>query len=148
MLNWIVLNIIYIKMDLSLNNLQRLICHKTQQTKQTKPLISENKNWIWTNSNRFSRPAMNNTIPGFPLHVAFWQSSVRTKIVIDVVVLAGQIDKQEPAQSRRKTANKNACHVRLGQEIKRNKQINNFNLPRQHLGWKMVRENQHLKLHS
>ena len=31
--------IIYIKMDLALNNLQRLICHKTQQTKpnQTKP---------------------------------------------------------------------------------------------------------------
>ena len=26
--------IIYIKMDLALNNLQRLICHKTQQTKQ------------------------------------------------------------------------------------------------------------------
>ena len=25
--------IIYIKMDLALNNLQRLICHKTQQTK-------------------------------------------------------------------------------------------------------------------
>ena len=24
-------------MDLALNNLQRLICHKTQQTKQTKP---------------------------------------------------------------------------------------------------------------
>ena len=24
---------IYIKMDLALNNLQRLICHKTQQTK-------------------------------------------------------------------------------------------------------------------
>ena len=34
MLNWIVLKeqIIYIKMDLVLNNLQRLICHKTQQT--------------------------------------------------------------------------------------------------------------------
>ena len=31
--------IIYIKMDLALNNLQRLICHKTKQTKpnQTKP---------------------------------------------------------------------------------------------------------------
>ena len=27
--------IIYIKMDLALNSLQRLICHKTQQTKQT-----------------------------------------------------------------------------------------------------------------
>ena len=25
--------IVYIKMDLTLNNLQRLICHKTQQTK-------------------------------------------------------------------------------------------------------------------
>ena len=35
MLNWIVLNrtMIYIKMDLALNNIQRLICHKTQQTK-------------------------------------------------------------------------------------------------------------------
>ena len=35
MLNWIVLKeqIIYIKMDLALNSLQRLICHKTQQTK-------------------------------------------------------------------------------------------------------------------
>ena len=36
MLNWIVLNreqIIYIKMDLALNNLRRLICHKTQQVK-------------------------------------------------------------------------------------------------------------------
>ena len=36
MLNWIVLNkqIIYIKMDLVLNNLQKLICHKnpTNQT--------------------------------------------------------------------------------------------------------------------
>ena len=33
--------IIYIKMDLALNNLQRLICHKTQQTKpnQTKPKL-------------------------------------------------------------------------------------------------------------
>ena len=27
--------IIYIKMDLALNNLQRLICHKTQQQQQT-----------------------------------------------------------------------------------------------------------------
>ena len=26
--------IIYMKMDLALNNLQRLICHKTQQTNQ------------------------------------------------------------------------------------------------------------------
>ena len=35
MLNWIISieQIIYIKMDLALNNLQRLICHKTQQTK-------------------------------------------------------------------------------------------------------------------
>ena len=33
-LNWIVWNrTIFIKMDLALNNLQRLICHKTQQTK-------------------------------------------------------------------------------------------------------------------
>ena len=35
MLKWIVLNRtdFYIKMDLALNNQQRLICHKTQQTK-------------------------------------------------------------------------------------------------------------------
>ena len=42
MLNWIVLNRTdYLhKMDLALNNLQRLICHKTQQTNQpTKPSI-------------------------------------------------------------------------------------------------------------
>ena len=26
------------KMDLALNNLQRLICHKTKQTKQTSPV--------------------------------------------------------------------------------------------------------------
>ena len=39
MLNWI----IYIKMDLALNNLQRLICHKTQQT--NKP----NQGWSLTN---------------------------------------------------------------------------------------------------
>ena len=32
--------IIYIKMDLALNNLQRLICHKTKQTKQTKLKLS------------------------------------------------------------------------------------------------------------
>ena len=33
--------IIYIKMDLALNNLERLICHKTQQTKpnQTKVVV-------------------------------------------------------------------------------------------------------------
>ena len=29
-------------MDLALNNLQRLICHKTQQTKQTKPGLFKN----------------------------------------------------------------------------------------------------------
>ena len=43
MLNWIVWNrielIIYIKMDLVLNNLQRLICHKTQTTNQHKESI-------------------------------------------------------------------------------------------------------------
>ena len=34
-LNWIVWNrTIFIKMDLALNNLQRLICHKTQTTNQ------------------------------------------------------------------------------------------------------------------
>ena len=31
--------IIYIKMDLALNNLQRLICHKTQQTKPNQTLV-------------------------------------------------------------------------------------------------------------
>ena len=36
MLNWIIWSIC-IKMDLALNNLQRLICHKTQATK---PLIA------------------------------------------------------------------------------------------------------------
>ena len=36
MLNWIVWNrTIFIKMDLALNNLQRLICHKTQITNQS-----------------------------------------------------------------------------------------------------------------
>ena len=41
MLNWIALieQIIYIKMDLALNNLQRLICHKTQQTKPSLPSL-------------------------------------------------------------------------------------------------------------
>ena len=35
MLNWIVWNItIFMEMDLALNNLQRLICHKTQTTNQ------------------------------------------------------------------------------------------------------------------
>ena len=41
MLNWIVLNRNdYLhKMDLALNNLQELICHKTQQTKANQPGI-------------------------------------------------------------------------------------------------------------
>ncbi len=34
MLNWIVLNRTNYEMDLALNNLQRLICHKTQTTDQ------------------------------------------------------------------------------------------------------------------
>ena len=34
---------IYIKMDLALNNLQRLICHKTQQTKQN-PIVNDRRN--------------------------------------------------------------------------------------------------------
>ena len=40
MLNWIVLNRTdYLhKMDLALNNLQRLICHKTQQNNKTNQL--------------------------------------------------------------------------------------------------------------
>ena len=32
--------IIYIKIDLALNNLQRLVCHKTKITKQTNVLIA------------------------------------------------------------------------------------------------------------
>ena len=32
--------IIYIKMDLALNNLQRLICHKTKQTKPNPMFVS------------------------------------------------------------------------------------------------------------
>ena len=42
MLNWIVLNrtdFFYIKMDLALNNLQKLICHKIQPTNQLKLFI-------------------------------------------------------------------------------------------------------------
>ena len=40
MLNWIVWNrTIFIKMDLALNNLQRLICHKTQITNQPKHIL-------------------------------------------------------------------------------------------------------------
>ena len=43
MLNWIALNRTdYIKMDLALNNLQRLICYKTQQTKQNKTKLTDN----------------------------------------------------------------------------------------------------------
>ena len=48
MLNWIVWNrtVIYIKMDLAMNKLQRLICHKTQQPNITylgrRILFSEN----------------------------------------------------------------------------------------------------------
>ena len=38
--------IIYIKMDLALNNLQRLICHKTKQTKPNH--LSENKTSVST----------------------------------------------------------------------------------------------------
>ena len=30
---------IFIKIDLALNNLQMLICHKTQKSKQTNPLM-------------------------------------------------------------------------------------------------------------
>ena len=41
MLNWIVLNRIdyFIKIDLALNNQQRLICHKTHQTKQNQQMV-------------------------------------------------------------------------------------------------------------
>ena len=31
--------VIYIKMDLALNNLQRLICHKTQQAKPNQTIM-------------------------------------------------------------------------------------------------------------
>ena len=33
--------IIFIKMDLALNNLQMLMCHKTQTTNQPEPLITQ-----------------------------------------------------------------------------------------------------------
>ena len=42
-LNCFIEQIIYIKMDLALNNQQRLICHKTKQTKQT---IKLDFDWI------------------------------------------------------------------------------------------------------
>ena len=39
--------IIYIKMDLALNNVERLICHKTHQTKPlTHPILAKTKNQI------------------------------------------------------------------------------------------------------
>ena len=43
MLNWIVLieQSIYIEMDLAWNNLQRSICHETQQTNQPTNLYEE-----------------------------------------------------------------------------------------------------------
>ena len=45
MLNWIEMElIICIKMDLALNNLQRLICHKTLTNKQTNIGFCEQKN--------------------------------------------------------------------------------------------------------
>ena len=53
MLNWIVWNrTIFIKMDMVLNNLQRLICHKIQTTKQSSILIK--RIYIWLNSFKYS----------------------------------------------------------------------------------------------
>ena len=42
MLHWVVLNrnVNFLKMDMTLNDLQRLICHKTQTKKQTNNKIS------------------------------------------------------------------------------------------------------------
>ena len=39
--------IIYIKMDLALNNLQRLICHKTKQTKPNKEHVAIGHLWYF-----------------------------------------------------------------------------------------------------
>ena len=50
-LNWIVWNwIIFIKMDLALNSLQRFICHKTQTTNQ-----SSNSSLLWHGGDRIHR---------------------------------------------------------------------------------------------
>ena len=46
--------IIYIKMDLALNNLQRLICHKTQPTK-TIPVHMDNINKTQANKTSFKK---------------------------------------------------------------------------------------------
>ena len=39
-------------MDLGLNNLQRLICHKTQQTKPTKAILVEEQQWYYLTHNK------------------------------------------------------------------------------------------------
>ena len=70
MLNWIVEiePIIYIKMDLAWNNLQGLICHKTQQTKPINYdinyinriwLIGANSVMIIVVENELSKPGSN-----------------------------------------------------------------------------------------
>ena len=54
-LNWIVWNrTIFIKMDLALNNLQRLICHKTQTANQPTIYLEINlPPIIWTETNSY-----------------------------------------------------------------------------------------------
>ena len=55
--------IIYLKMDLALNNLQRLICHKTQQTipiKWTHKLLNFETNFFNNISSIFFSKFMNN----------------------------------------------------------------------------------------
>ena len=50
MLNWLfeIELIIYIKIDLALNNLQRLICHKTPKTNQNKNFINFSMTFLMT----------------------------------------------------------------------------------------------------
>ena len=60
--------IIYIKMDLALNNLQRLICHKTKQTKLglgNKWTIGDHSNYNIIENKSLGdlrRPAVNQTL--------------------------------------------------------------------------------------
>ena len=58
MLDWIIWNrTICIKMDLALNNRQRLICHKTQPTNQIKSML--NLNILKENVETFNDPIFN-----------------------------------------------------------------------------------------
>ena len=70
MLNWIVLNITdYLhKNELTLNNLQRLICHKTQQTKPNRKFLSS-KTQLVLNTRNFRQ-----TFSPDLLEKIFWYS--------------------------------------------------------------------------